>query len=504
MYLYFDENGTLKEIISEPIRQGSSNFNKIYVYWENKPSVISYWVTFKKPDKTFTNEMEVNTLVSKAVPYSAKRDLKFFKDYQNYSFLEINVPDEVLSQNGLVLSSVRAVLNDNATQTLGMITFNVEESAIQFDNYITESQYNYLVELVGEKATWTDIENYIGVSRTNVVPYINFVGYLKDVVFKQNTDDIQTLFTLYNSILGNNYEVVNSLPVQGLVNTLYWLNIGDNLYDIYIYQNGEYQKLFDNVSFNPDDFATRTEFDALVKETPTDISYIEESGLTLMHDGAEISGQEEKVKLPQINSKRLVGDYDIEVFEAGGEVENVEETNHRTTKEAMLEPYTIDIADKTTLNYAEYNILIRQTQNYLIYNKNLLKLSSEDDNYYYYYCNNKFCAKVSKTANDDNEHTLEISENTLVKFFINGTNTYISSTIVALSHKSNGDVDIVKQGDYPANGIYNETKQVYKINYNYTEQDRYVITLYFTDGTNITLNASLILTLKIIFTMEDF
>ena len=47
MYLYFDKNGVLKEIVNdEAIRQGSANYNKIYMYFENEAAFDGLNLTF--------------------------------------------------------------------------------------------------------------------------------------------------------------------------------------------------------------------------------------------------------------------------------------------------------------------------------------------------------------------------------------------------------------------------------------------------------------------------
>ena len=473
MYVYFGSDGVLKEIISEPIRQGNVKLNQIYFYWENMPEVATFWATFKKPDGTYTNETEVGRYVSSIVPYSSKRDLKYFEDYKKYTFVVVDIPDEVLTENGLALCSIRAVLNENTTQTLGLITFNIEDSVIKKDSYITQSQYNYLIQLVGDKATWEDIQNYIGVSKTDVIPYDDFVGYLKEVVFKQNTDDIQTLFNLYSSIIGFNYQIVNDLPTQGSTNVLYWLNKGSNIYDIYIYSNNEYKKLFTDINFNANNFPTLEEYN---KNTAHKLEYHEDGFTLINQNGEDVLGQDNKVKLATINSKNLTEEESLQVFEAGGEVEDVEDTDYRASKEAMLEPYVIDISERNTINYAEYSIFIRLKQNYLIYNDSILRFEYDSHQGYYYY-GDSIEVMISKTENSDKSHNIVVKRlNRVGKMFITGTNIYVSA-IIALDNTAKGDSRRIVPGDYVAAGTYSG-KTVYKLKLNVGSYRE----VYLTDG----------------------
>lgn len=150
MYIYFNEFGTLQEIVNvEDIRKGSSDYNHIYVYVDNLPTTyLSAWATFQLPDGTKTNEVQLGGRVEKVIPYSDTRNYKYFKDYTSYNFFDIAISDIALSQSGLVLCTIRIVLNDNSTTTLGVITFNVEDSVILDDNFIQLSQYNYLIEII--------------------------------------------------------------------------------------------------------------------------------------------------------------------------------------------------------------------------------------------------------------------------------------------------------------------------------------------------------------------
>lgn len=147
MYIYFSETGLLQEIVSiEETRKGNSEYNHIYAYVDNLPSTyLSASITFKDS----TNTVVLGERVEKVIPYSETRNYKYFKDYTTYKFFDITIPDEVLATSGLKVATLSITLDENTTFNLGDITFNVEDSAIVNDSFITLSQYNYLLKLIG-------------------------------------------------------------------------------------------------------------------------------------------------------------------------------------------------------------------------------------------------------------------------------------------------------------------------------------------------------------------
>ena len=146
MYIYFDTNGTIKEVINdESIRRGSSDYNKIYCYLEGNPDIDDIWYLQKNPDGTLTNEVSfVDNVVTKAIPYDSHRDMKYFQDFEEYQFYVFTLSSSYLSQNGLVVATIR-VAENNTLWALGELTFNVQENVIKDDNGITQSQYDYLL-----------------------------------------------------------------------------------------------------------------------------------------------------------------------------------------------------------------------------------------------------------------------------------------------------------------------------------------------------------------------
>lgn len=149
MYIYLDENGTIKEIINdEALRQTASNVNSIYVYFNTTEKFSSLLCSYELPDGTVTEEAEVATTTTmEEIPYDAKRDLKYFEYFKEYEFFSFKISDEALSQDGVVRATLRFVASDKSyIKVVGLLTFNVEAEVNQSDYGITTSQYNYLVE----------------------------------------------------------------------------------------------------------------------------------------------------------------------------------------------------------------------------------------------------------------------------------------------------------------------------------------------------------------------
>ena len=160
MYIYFDRNGTIKEVINdESIRRGSSDYNKIYCYLEGNPDIDDIWYLQKNPDGTLTNEVSfVDNIVTKAIPYDAKRDMKYFQDFEEYQFYVFTLSSSYLSQNGLVVATIR-VAENNTLWALGELTFNVQANIVNSDNDITQSQYDYLLLTISSYYSKTEIDN---------------------------------------------------------------------------------------------------------------------------------------------------------------------------------------------------------------------------------------------------------------------------------------------------------------------------------------------------------
>ena len=160
MYIYFDKNGTIKEVINdESIRKGSNDYNKIYCYLEGNPDIDDIWYLQKNPDGTLTNEVSfIDNIVTKSIPYDSKRDMKYFQDFEVYKFYVFTLSSSYLSQNGLVVATIR-VAENNTLWALGELTFNVQANIVNSDNDITQSQYDYLLLTISSYYSKTEIDN---------------------------------------------------------------------------------------------------------------------------------------------------------------------------------------------------------------------------------------------------------------------------------------------------------------------------------------------------------
>ena len=209
MYIYFDRNGTIKEVINdESIRKGSSDYNKIYCYLEGNPDIDDIWYLQKNPDGTLTNEVSfVDNIVTKSIPYDSKRDMKYFQDFEEYKFYVFTLSSSYLLQNGLVVATIR-VAENNTLWALGELTFNVQANIVNSDNDITQSQYDYLLLTISSYYSKSEIDNKFAKKDGSNVDTFKANDFILDGVslkdnlfyYSDNTDITSTL-TLTNHYL---------------------------------------------------------------------------------------------------------------------------------------------------------------------------------------------------------------------------------------------------------------------------------------------------------------
>ena len=105
MYLYFDKNGVLLEMINdEALRQYNQDVNYMYVFIENSEKdsesfpiglkYLEYW--FELPDGTTTEVYTTNfhngdEVVTEYIPPSSKRDVKKFEYGKRYKMHKIRM-----------------------------------------------------------------------------------------------------------------------------------------------------------------------------------------------------------------------------------------------------------------------------------------------------------------------------------------------------------------------------------------------------------------------------
>ena len=182
MYLYFDVNGNLKEIIQIPVRQGSKEVNTIYAFVSPSQTVIEDGTykklsTYRNAKINFealdsgvslnpTEGSVLMTAITKQIPFDKNRDLKYFKYGYNYEFWSVELPSSVTAVSGEVLASI-FLFETTPDFPLNRFSFNVEASVgVKLDSTMTESQYSYLYNL---------LNTYLN-SLDNYVPYVNATG----------------------------------------------------------------------------------------------------------------------------------------------------------------------------------------------------------------------------------------------------------------------------------------------------------------------------------------
>ena len=166
MYLYYDSTLTLKEIINDKaLRQGNYGVNSIYVHIDGLvPASID--VRYLVPGgAVITPSTPYSEVVSAQIPFDKKRDLYFFRYFENYDFIKIDLTLPLGGQGpldvpGLVTASMQAIMENGDQQSLGDLNFIVEESgALNVPNRVAQQEwlaladYEYVRKIVGDTYT---------------------------------------------------------------------------------------------------------------------------------------------------------------------------------------------------------------------------------------------------------------------------------------------------------------------------------------------------------------
>lgn len=212
MYLYFDNNGILKEIVDDvATRKGNNEVNRLYIYVDGITPKTE-WITYQTSDGEQSNETLIETTITKTIPYDRNRDLKYFKNFQEYLFYVATIPSSVLTVSGLTKASVRVALQDDSLMTLGLIIFTIEESVVLQDSFITESQYQYLLNII---SNFEELDNtgVIGISTQivngAVAPYDQ-----GRIVLSTYNDNFTVATVVKNSTGQNVYNVLDMTFVK--------------------------------------------------------------------------------------------------------------------------------------------------------------------------------------------------------------------------------------------------------------------------------------------------
>lgn len=234
MYLYFNSDGVLKEVVNdEYLRQGSSGVNFIYAYFEDGFNLDTDIVEFKFIQKSMNityPRVAVEDDTTMEIPYNPKRDLRFFEYNKLYHFaiipLSFNIYDgEELQASYNVLSNA---VNTGLTiyknnRACGLVVFDIEEGAdgtneIQKEEYITLAQFQYLLQNEARRdyvdSTFVTLATNQNITGDKTFVNRFFIGDNKEYQIKEDTD-LKVLFktTLgyMNFIIAN----VNEVSING-------------------------------------------------------------------------------------------------------------------------------------------------------------------------------------------------------------------------------------------------------------------------------------------------
>lgn len=198
MYLYFDKNGVLLEVINdEALRQYNHQVNTIYVYVENSPTTefvekdgyvlkyLQYWFERPNGDNTevySTDSHAGDAVVTETIPPNAKRDLNKFQYGVPYKMHKILMPSgreladgeyeyNIFEDAGPVSLSIKAVFEDNIKElTLGKVVFTIEDEVVVPSNKVSVSQFEFLLRAVDTAITQgRDYNNLINKPQINGV-----------------------------------------------------------------------------------------------------------------------------------------------------------------------------------------------------------------------------------------------------------------------------------------------------------------------------------------------
>lgn len=198
MYLYFDKNGVLLEVINdEALRQYNHQVNTIYVYIENSPTTefvekdgyvlkyLQYWFERPNGDNTevySTDSHAGDAVVTETIPPNAKRDLNKFQYGVPYKMHKILMPSgreladgeyeyNIFEDAGPVSLSIKAIFEGNIKElTLGKVVFTIEDEVVVPSNKVSVSQFEFLLRAVDTAITQgRDYNNLINKPQINGV-----------------------------------------------------------------------------------------------------------------------------------------------------------------------------------------------------------------------------------------------------------------------------------------------------------------------------------------------
>lgn len=179
IYCYYDKEGILREIINDSDNRQGTNNDEILVYTErddvNNISVVYAIGDVRYPQSTSFTKFADGVRSNRTVPYNKNINYKYFKDNTSYNFYKFIVPIDIMRHNGTCRATFSIHSGDQsqsdepfgkATKTLGLLTFDIQNSVINKDDILTISQWQYLLE---EMAKVLQLRSR-GVIGTNIRP----------------------------------------------------------------------------------------------------------------------------------------------------------------------------------------------------------------------------------------------------------------------------------------------------------------------------------------------
>src|SRR5574344_686450 len=225
MYLYFDKNGILKEVINDSaLRQGSDAVNKVYAYFEGDRIINGVYFNILRNGDTSPIRHAYTTLETSQIPYSASRTLNYFKYFVNYNFYTYTFDSTDLAVDGVLKLTIQAYDNADAVFALGLVLLSVEASAVAITGEITVSEYQDLLKSIANCPTWSALENYIGLSRSDLqgLTFANVKAYI-DSYHVAGVDNTMLTGVLTTAVTLNNgtrksssIDLSNSFYLKGL------------------------------------------------------------------------------------------------------------------------------------------------------------------------------------------------------------------------------------------------------------------------------------------------
>jgi len=250
MYLYFDKTGRLKEIINdEALRQGNHNINKMYVYVAER-NVSSIDISYLLPSQLIVGPQNYSTKKTEQIPFDEKRDLKYFKYFTNYQFVEINLEADIngnspLDEAGLVSASlIMNLVGGGYAYSLGEVNFNVEvnttlnQKYVASQEYLSLSDYQFLRGLIEDtRIPVVEVNDYSGTLSNSDYALLEkpvaAIVYEGKIYYKaeDNEEEDNMYFDYLGAYINDNHKFVREwFSVSKEDKSYAWITRSDQLY----------------------------------------------------------------------------------------------------------------------------------------------------------------------------------------------------------------------------------------------------------------------------------